>query len=78
MHLLSRIGLKKLLERLTMSYNFLKTRLASPPYSRIDQENLDEGLLEKSGIPYTSSFKQSRFYYLLISVMFTAVAGVAG
>ena len=78
MHLLSNEILIISLQCVTMSSSFLKMHFASPPYSRIGQNNLDEELLEKSDVPHTSSFKQSQCYYLLLCAMLTALAGIAG
>ncbi|CAD6588940.1 MAG: hypothetical protein ASARMPREDX12_003543 [Alectoria sarmentosa] len=61
-----------------MASNFLQTHVVSSPYSRIDQEDLDEELLEKGGTCLTSSSRPYRCYYLLLSAMFIAFAAVAG
>ena len=56
----------------------MRTESLSPVYSRIDLEIPGEELLEKDNICHTSTSKQSQYYYLLLSVTFIALAGMAG
>ena len=61
-----------------MRSNFLKLDFGSLPYSRIDQENLGQDLLERNDFDCTSSSTQSRWHYYLLSAMLIALGGTAG
>ena len=61
-----------------MRSKFLKLDFGSLPYSRIDQKNLGQDLLEKNDFDCTSSSTKSRWHYYLLSAMLIALGGIAG
>ena len=61
-----------------MRSDFLKFDSRSLPYSRIDQENIGQDLLERNDFDCTNSSTQSRWHYYLLSAMLIALGCMAG
>ena len=63
---------------LAMLFNLLEKYLGSSTYSRLDQDGMVEEPLQKDIFRHFGSSKQPRYFYLILSTIFIALAGAAG